>query len=200
MTVLRASRRLRQGRLLALAVTSVVLLALEGAAPALATEIEFPHWNIESRVAPTNLPPEGEGVIVVTATNLGDAEANGGGGHTVKIIDTLPKGVVATGARESLNLISENAVKAPRQAAFKCPVKTGAVIECTYTGTLPPYELLQVKVNVTVSKEASSGSDNAVTVEGGGAEKESLNQPITVSSAPTPFGVETYKMQPENEE
>jgi len=200
MTVLRASRRLRQGRLLALAVTSVVLLALEGAAPALATEIEVPHWNIESRVAPTNLPPEGEGVIVVTATNLGDAEANGGGGHTVKIIDTLPKGVVATGARESLNLISENAVKAPRQAAFKCPVKTGAVIECTYTGTLPPYELLQVKVNVTVSKEASSGSDNAVTVEGGGAEKESLNQPITVSSAPTPFGVETYKMQPENEE
>ena len=46
-----------------------LLLALGGAAPAFAGA----WWRVSSRVAPTFLTPGGKAVIIVSATNVGDA-------------------------------------------------------------------------------------------------------------------------------
>ena len=51
-------------------------LALAGAAPAPA-RAAAPWWHISSETAPTNLPPGGEGQVIVVVSNLGDAPIDG---------------------------------------------------------------------------------------------------------------------------
>ena len=46
---------------------------------------------------------------------------------------------------------------------------------------------------------AKSGAVNEATVTGGGAPAATARQPLTVSDAPTPFGVSTYEMRAEEE-
>ncbi len=53
---------------------SLIALLSFGIASASAAE---PWWHLTSGSAPANLPPEGRGEIVLTAANLGDADANG---------------------------------------------------------------------------------------------------------------------------
>ena len=84
-----------------LAAAAVAGTAMAGAAaPALATA---PYWALQSTSAPTNLPPGGEGKVIVTASNLGDA-AMEGGTAMITVTDKLPPGLTATsifGARGS---------------------------------------------------------------------------------------------------
>src|SRR5439155_24034239 len=64
-----------------------VWLAL--AAPPSALASPQPWWHLDASAAPTNLPPGGEGVIDVIATNLGDAGVDGKA-HVVTVADKLP--------------------------------------------------------------------------------------------------------------
>lgn len=64
----------------------VVVVSCAGAAPAFAAE---PWWHLTSGSRPTELPPGGEGTMVVQAVNLGDESTNGGL-SSVSITDTLP--------------------------------------------------------------------------------------------------------------
>src|ERR1700691_4873056 len=52
-------------------------------------------WHLESSAAPTNLPPGGKGIIVVTLTNIGDETVNGAT-NSVTITDKLPTGLQAS--------------------------------------------------------------------------------------------------------
>ncbi len=86
---------------------------------------------------------------------------------------------------------------------MKCPtsseLKGGAALACTFAGVLPPYEGIQILITVEVQEGASSGEVNRAGVSGGGALPVSVSRPVTVSEAPTPFGVENYEMTVQEE-
>jgi len=196
----------RRSMQLLVAVAIILLAALatatRAAAEALPSETH-PHWSLESRVAPEYLTPGGEGMIIATATNLGDAEANGEGLNTIRITDTLPAHVVATHVGATSNSIGDEqnqTLHEEREKDFVCPEHPApkAPIECTYTGKLYPYEILQLKILVKVEGTATS-ADNRVSVTGGGAPSpQPLERLVKVGGTPS-FGVESFEMTPENE-
>jgi len=209
------SCRAQNWRLRALLAASVLLAMLAGAAPAASAEEApaAPHWKLESRPAPTNLPLEregvaGEGVIVVTASNLGDADVNGE--ESVTITDTLPGGLEAvqitadsagTGRSEE-NVRSENPktkeVKNPN--GFSCSKPPATAIVCTFGQKLPPYEQLEILIRVRVTLTAAAQLENKVTVTGGGAEPETLDRPVAVNDEPAMFGLEDFEVTPETDD
>jgi hypothetical protein len=172
--------------LLAVALAAVTLAALTGASPASA---ESPWWHLDARSAPTYLPPGGEGVIEVTATNVGDAPVNASK-ETVRITDNLPRGLTAV---DIFGTVWSNIAA---RELLPCSVEA---LSCTFTGTLLPYETLQVMIRVRVGAEVSSGGESKVTVAGGEAPEKLLSRPITVNGESTPFGVEHYEITPEIE-
>jgi hypothetical protein len=132
--------------------------------------------------------PDGE--LVATVINVGDATANGGV-SPLKIVDTLPKGLSATFVEaNSLNNGTES------RGPVDCTIAAAQRVECTFSGTLPPFEQLEVIVGVLVAESAASGEVGEVSVSGAGAPAALVRHPITVAKVPgevTPFGVENYE-------
>jgi hypothetical protein len=169
------------------------LLALAVAAPASA---QGPRWRLESRTAPTILQPgSSEALIVASALNLGDGEANGGA-EMITVTDTLPAGLAAT---------SVEAHKDHSGPPMSCQLEHIGAVEratCTYNKGVAPYERLEVEIRAKVSAAASSGEVNAVNVSGGETPASPpLQRPITVGAGSTPFGAEPegYSVTPEEE-
>ena len=162
-----------------------VVLALAAAPAALASAS---WWRIGSEVTPSYLPAGGSGQIIVVASNLGDAEVNASNSPVV-ITDKLPAGLTAT------------AITAPtaHKTKVECTLET---LRCTYAGVLDPYEQLTVAITVEADKSlgAMTSLSDEVRVEGGGAPTVSSTQQVTVSSEPTPFGVQHYELTPFNED
>jgi hypothetical protein len=175
---------------------SVLLAALAGATPAFAEAPPAPHWKLESRAAPTNLPLKGEAMIVVTAANLGDAEVNGEASK-VTITDTLPAGLEATNVKPTRR---GNPGRQLKQYLGECPEASGKRIVCTFVEDLAPYEQLELLITVKTSYKAASQPDNEVAVTGGEAPSASLSRALKVNGEPTSFGVEQYELTPENED
>jgi hypothetical protein len=170
------------------------MLATFGAARSVAdAEVPpTPHWNLEARPAPTNLQPGKEGMIVVTATNNGDAATAG----TAVISDKLPSGVLATAVQASVR----GHRNSPTRQVPTCSTKTGPEVTCNSSVPVLPYEelVLAIRVSVASSPGASSG-ENRATLTGGGASEAKVERTISLSGAPTNFGLETYKLTPETE-
>jgi hypothetical protein len=176
---------------------SVLLTALAGSPPAFAAvAAPSPHWHLESRPAPTNLPLAGEGMIVMTLSNLGDAEVNTSKSEPVSITDKLPAGLEAKSVSPPSNAGTARATG--HYAGLSCSKKTGPEVTCTYVGTLPPYEQLEFLIRVNVTKDLPEPF-NEVTVTGGGAPPASLRRAVKVNGEPTPFGVEAYELTPEHD-
>ena len=182
-TLARSIRMTRRPVLVVLA--GVVALVLAGAAPAFA---EAPWWQVGSETVPTNLPPGGEGQVLVVVSNLGDAPINGSE-HPVTITDTLPDGLIAT--------------------AITGPLKNGTQVECSlsmlacsFKGVLYPYEQITITIKVKVEEPpgtVSSLSDQA-SVEGGGAAPVSRTLQVHVSGEPAGFGLGGFELTPFNED
>jgi len=168
---------------------AVVLLAVLAFSASSASAAE-PWWHLNSGSAPANLPPEGKGEIIVTATNLGDANMNGAA-TPIDIADTLPEHLQAVGIA--------GAVVRPGGAPPSPIACSPASLSCSFTEALPPYSQIQVRISVEVGPGASSSEVNRASVSGGGALGASVARAIAVSSAPTAFGVEDYEMTPEEE-
>jgi hypothetical protein len=167
-------------RFLALAAGVAAALAF-GAAPALA---DSPWWHLTSEPRPTYLPPGGSGQIVVLATNLGDA-STGGTSAPVQIADTLPAGLKAV------------SVKAYAQEYERTPVEcqsSSVPIRCSFPGSLPPYDGIEVVIGVEVLADAASGEVNQARISGGGAPSAAVSDAITVDSQPAPFGLEDNEL------
>jgi hypothetical protein len=169
-----------------------VLLAISaGAAPAFA---DAPWWRLSSTPAPTNLPSEGEGQLLVSATNIGDAEANGSV-SPITLTDKLPSGLEVT---------KLEAWAGPRPGGeftvLSC-TRTSTTISCPFTGKLPPYEEIAMKITVNMEEPANTDAalPNELRVEGGEAESASAIRSLEVNGEPTRFGVERYELTPENE-
>jgi hypothetical protein len=169
-----------------------------------------------------------DGVMVASAVNVGDAGtsecvavAAGTGKYNagctveepgmgefekepVTIIDKLPAGLKAVNVEGA---IQENG----DAQALQCKLESLKVGEpqsavCQFTGTdfalgdsVPPYDVLEVRVGVVVESDASSGELNEVSVSGGSAPAVSVRHPITISGSAVPFGVELYELTPEEE-
>jgi hypothetical protein len=176
-------------------------LLLTTTTSALAAPFTVAHWKLESRPAPTDLPLEGAGEIVATASNIGDAEVKGED-EKVTLTDVLPVGLEVTG-------IVGNSKGTPRSEAngiahLSCPkVDTPpAPIVCTFNGSLAEYEQIEIHIAVKTTHEHDAelqGVENQVAVEGGETPKETLSRPLAFSDQPTEFGVEAYEFTPENE-
>src|SRR5437588_5367565 len=73
------------------ALVAVTLALLASATPAFGQEPQS-WWRLQSRPAPTHLPPGGDALIILTATNMGDKPTSG----PITITDTLPAGLNVT--------------------------------------------------------------------------------------------------------
>ena len=161
---------------------------------------------------------KGIGQLVVGVANLGDATAHGecravplgtgrfkdsacteaaepGQGEfeqtPIVITDTLPEGLRVTAV--------ESQHKSPPSKCSHKPVEEHEVLTCKVEAPLAPYGQLELIVDVAVEESAHTGELNQVSVSGGGAPVASIERPITVSAAPTPFGVSDYEVATEEE-
>ncbi len=173
-------------RVLAGVFACAVLAALVGAAPSFAGE---PWWHLVSSSRPSYLAPEGEGTIVATVENSGDASV-AGASSPVTITDVLPAGLRAVsilGAKWQGN----------SPTPFSCSPLPA--LTCTFAGSLAPYRQIEVRIRVKVAEEAHTGEQNRIEVSGGGAPPAAVERPITVSEEQAPFGVEDFELRAEEE-
>jgi hypothetical protein len=183
-------------RMFVICMTTIALALLAGVTPVFAVEGSSQWWSVGAEVTPTNLPPEhegepsreGQGSIVVVASDLGSNAINGGGGHQVVVADRLPAGVVAT------SIVGGSVHRVPVNCVL-------ATLRCTFEGVLYPYERMSVTIRVKVEEPAGTITTlpNEVSVEGGGAtHPASRVQQLHINGAPTPFGVQDqgYELTP----
>jgi hypothetical protein len=151
-----------------------------------------PAWSIRAVAVPTNLPPGGTGEVVVVATNLGGASANGSTDPMV-IRDELPAGVEATSVTEKTWVLG---------ARFSCGLESGgSAVSCEASGELAPYEVAMVHIHVSVAQTVgSSPSVNSFSIAGGEAEPAFGSAALHLSSAPVGFGVESLEQVALNED
>jgi len=179
------------GRACALAVAftlAFLLLTLLGARPAFAEG--SPWLSLNSTSAPTSLPRTGEAQFVVTASNLGEVPVNATGEH-LTLTDELPAGV-----RPLAVSTVDSELSCPEHPA-------GQMLTCTFAKTLAPYESLSIRITVQIEDPLQSPLLNVVKVQGGATPPPApLEKPLKLQSTEgeqTPFGVETYALNPETE-
>jgi hypothetical protein len=189
---------------LAAALAGLLLALLGAAAPTQAAEVE-PWWRLDSKSAPTNLKPgDGADKVVVTASNLGSATVDGSK-HPITITDALPPGLKATAIAGAVG----SGELGEHEGQMTCKLEP---LSCTYSETLVPYELLEVKITVEVGAGAPEEKlTNHAEVTGGEGltqagepsgilpKSEALDSLLTISSAETPFAIEKAQLTPENE-
>ena len=160
-------------------------------------------WRVAARAAPSSLPPGGTATIIVSASNVGDGAVDATS-VPVRITDVLPPGLEAT-AVEGAPAFEE----LEEGHRMSCELQAQSVSCASAPEVLAPFQALEMTIQVNVKPDAGSGELSSVTVSGGEQEGEpgkqpasaSLDQPITVSGAPTAFGVEQngYQFTPEEE-
>lgn len=153
------------------------------------------------------------GQIIVTAANLGDIPVT----RETTITDTLPAGVTVQGVSlytptQERNLDLRHFCALPQANVVECkvpfsdaispagPNASGEERPAGYSaqGPLPSYKQLELDITVNAQSESGPGTVNEVAITGGGAAGASLSRQLTISDAPTPFGVADYELSPEN--
>ncbi len=190
---------------LASALALALALALTLAGPALAG----PWWRISSRAAPTHLAPGSSGLVDVAVDDLGNSGVSGEG-QEITITDVLPAGlsVSEAGAINAHRARVGNRAEGEK-AHWKCTLQQSREVSCSTAWAIPPYELLELEIPVTVDEPAGTEAtlQNEVAVSGGQAPggatlpAASLRAPIQISAQPVDFGVEPggFSITPEGE-
>ncbi len=174
----------------------MLVLALASASPAFAGA----WWHLSSRAAPTFLSQGGRATIVVAATNVGDAGVNALTAP-VSIKDTLPPNLEATAIKGA------PAYEKTEAQNMTCELKT---LSCaSQAETFPPFQTLDVTIEVNVKAGAGTGERNEMSVQGGEQEGQpgtsvpgaQGSEKLTVNDELVPFGVEEggYTLTPEAE-
>ncbi len=172
-----------------LAVGVVFLLGLLVPCVSLAAS---PWWHLTSISRPSVLQPEGVGQVVLTVANLGDGGARGET-DPVTITDVLPGELHALTIEA---LAGEAGNFGSNDGPVKCVLKT---LTCTFAGTLPPFDQIEVRIGVKVGSGAASGELNRMSVSGGEASTATISRALEVGGEPTPFGLANYELDPEEE-
>lgn len=147
-------------------------------------------WHVDTGSRPASIPAanNGSGELVLTAENVGDAQAQG----PITITDELLAGLRATGISGS----------APKQGgtlgetvALSCSL---AQLSCEDTERVAPYDAIEVRITVEALVGARSGEASTVRVSGGGTPSAQISRPVAIGQA-TGFGVEGYELAAEAE-
>jgi hypothetical protein len=217
-------------RRLTIVTTAVVSLGLLLAvASSASAETLSPWWHVTLGSRPSVLPAaraeagkviDGEGEVYTTILNTGDATASFKGSTSpVRILDTLPPGVVATkvdGTTPEEDVVGQ----------VPCTIEeSGSRVSCEFVGGtsykgeingLPPFSEIEVRIRVRLEPAASGvGEQNEVSVSGGEGsvcEKESeeahecarvstgsipaasVKRVLRVGGEPTRFSIETSEL------
>jgi hypothetical protein len=132
-----------------------------------------------------------DGQVYVTASNLGDANADDGGTAPITLADKLPAGLKAVSI-EGL---------AGQAGGFEGEVECSlASLTCTLAHHhLTPYREIEARVDVVVEHEPAPGEENEVTISGGEAQGTSIRRLLRIGDTPAQFGVENYELSSEEE-
>ncbi len=183
-------RRVLRTKALSLAVVvPAVLAVLVFAASPASAEALSPWFHLTSVSRPGNLSGN-SGEIAVTAVNVGDETVEASTKPLV-ITDTLPEHVTVRFAQEGSKNFGETHLTLENG---KCEVSEAKKVICVFNGgRLSPFHQVEILIGVSVGAEAATGEVNQASVSGGGAPRAEIEHPITISNAPTPFGVEDYE-------
>ncbi|HLM85432.1 MAG TPA: hypothetical protein VK272_04500, partial [Solirubrobacteraceae bacterium] len=135
--------------------------------------------------------PDGE--IMVSAVNLGDADAEGAS-EPITLVDSLPAGVraaFATGVALG---------RGEPQESGTCSLTSPKSVKCEFAGRVRPYYGVEAQIGVVVEREPETGQSevNQASVSGGGAPPAATSRPLSFGSEPV-FGVEDYELSAEEE-
>jgi len=173
--------------LLAPAVAAILLV---GAFASAASATESPPqtwWHLNSTSAPTNLPAEGEGQLLLSASNLGYGEVDATGEH-VTVTDVLPPGITVQGEPQGVG----------RNVSCPPDPEHPQTLSCVFAGKLPSDEHLVIRITVK-THDPTGPLVNTVSVTGGHTPPAPvLQKPLRVGPE-APFGIESYEFSPEGE-
>jgi hypothetical protein len=189
------------------------LVSLMTFAVASSASAASPWWKLSVSSRPNSLELGGRGKIVITAANLGD-ETVFAAANPVSITDTLPAGVkvlpcsgvqkpgcgVEALAGENFGT-SRGPLECPKASfthTVTCTFSTGEIEGKLVEETLPPFDQIEIVIEVEVEAEPSSPQNNEVTVSGGGAPGADLRRALNIGGEPS-FGVEGYEVSSEEE-
>jgi hypothetical protein len=173
--------------------TATSLVCLGGVSQASAAD---GVWEVRPVYAPAHFAPGGSGELIVTVTNLGDAPISASEADPMKIGAQLPVGMSATSIEN--DEFFDNLISHQELPALTCELAT---LMCeSASGTIYPYETIQVVIHVTVTKEPPAGSRAKLLVSGGGVSGASSEEVVPVGSAPVRFGIERFEQVPFNED
>jgi hypothetical protein len=133
-----------------------------------------------------------DGQVVLTAANLGDANASG----RTTITGKLPSGVEAVSV-ESFAGIGVRLGNPGNMGPVSCSL--GSLVSCVFEGSVLPYYEVEVRVGVVAQPGARTGETAEASVTGGGAGGETTKRALAFGGEPTPYGVEEYALAPEEE-
>ncbi|HEX5852921.1 MAG TPA: hypothetical protein VFY36_07510 [Solirubrobacteraceae bacterium] len=191
---------------------SIGLLSLGTSVSAAHAVAIAPGWAIGSLPQPSNFSNaenalcENGGEIcdayVVTVTNTGEAPSDG---TPIVITDKLPQGLAAHSLEardmetgQSLECLPEP-IPLPEEGSEEPQPPTTEVI-CTFNGILRPGDVLYLKLNVTVTTNATFPLvSNVVEVQGGGAANATGSAPLvsanSLNSEAPAFGPQIFSVR-----
>jgi hypothetical protein len=169
------------------------------AAAAPANAANTPWWQVGVGAVPSYLPAEGTGHVRVTFSNLGDAQVDGAG-SPVRMAVTLPAGFTAVGISGVAGLAGDSSEEV-RRGHVICSAVGVSPLVCTYAGTLPPFDHIELIVEVQLLPGAETGARVQASVSGGGAAALSVSRPLTVGPAgeEVPFGLQSNEFAVEEQ-
>lgn len=173
-------------RLLACVVTTACAIAMLTVAPqALATGA---WWHLDATSRPAGIPVEGDGELVVTAENVGDAQAPG----PVIVADALPRGLRVLGIAGSA---PKHGGALGETVALSCSLEH---VSCEAPGPIAPYDTVEVRIEVEATAGAQNGETSTASVSGGSSPSAQVTRHVTVGRADG-FGVQEYELVAEAE-
>jgi hypothetical protein len=168
---------------MALAVASVLMAwGLLGAVSASAAG--KPVWKVVSVSEPTNLPPSGEGRIVLKAVNVGEGSSDG---SPVTVNVSFGPGLTVTSIEGSELFNYRPRMGSGEGGNMDCLAPP--VLSCTYSGVVATGDMLEVMINVNVQASVSSVTSQASVVGGGADGISSASARHTVSIVPAGPGI-----------
>jgi hypothetical protein len=183
-------------------------------APAGAVAGGTPWWHLSTRMFPSNLPPGQEATVVVTAINVGDAQARG----IPVVTESFPEDfsvqavelylLPASQGKEELSngllpgILPPFCEHTERSAHCEIDLPLLASSERFPHFTEPalnPYEDVEMRVKVKNEGAESGGEHVIAKVTGGEAPSVQVAQPLPVTTSAPAFGIEHFSAVPEEE-
>ena len=173
---------------------SVTLAVFLGSSDVASAAGSSPWWHLNVATDPSVIEPGSEPDLIITASNLGDAEASSQT-SPVTITDTLPAGLEAIDAEYEAGVAgNDGSGQCEGSQVITCEV------EFTRNGHLPPFKGITVTIYIKEATSPLEGTSDEASISGGGASSVSTTASLTIGPRPTPFGLETFELNPEGSE